>query len=99
MEALAAAYGEFGMVLQAAEYFDAAEPPYLNAQKLSPDDARWPYYLATSLQEEATYALAVHDTAGAERAVTQLLALRDAPEPAAAATTDSLRRWLRARRR
>ena len=46
VEALAAAYGEFGMVLQAAEYFDAAEPPYLNAQKLSPDEVRWPYYLA-----------------------------------------------------
>jgi tetratricopeptide (TPR) repeat protein len=46
VEALAAAYGEFGMVLQAAEYFDAAEPPYLNAQTLSPDEVRWPYYLA-----------------------------------------------------
>ena len=46
VEALAAAYGEFGMVMQAAEYFDAAEPAYLNAQKLNPDDVRWPYYLA-----------------------------------------------------
>src|SRR5438105_14628789 len=43
-EALANAYGELGMVLQAAEYFDAAEPAYLNAQKLTPDDVRWPYY-------------------------------------------------------
>lgn len=46
VESLAAAYGEYGMVLQAAEYFDAAEPAYLDAQSLSPDDVRWPYYLA-----------------------------------------------------
>ena len=46
VEALAAAYGEYGMVLQAAEYFDAAEPPYLDAKRLAPDDVRWPYYLA-----------------------------------------------------
>jgi tetratricopeptide (TPR) repeat protein len=45
VESLAAAYGEYAMVLQAAEYFDAAEPPYLNAQTLVPDDVRWPYYL------------------------------------------------------
>src|SRR5215472_2449627 len=43
---LASDYGQFGMVLQAAEFFDAAEPSYLNAQKLAPDDVRWPYYLA-----------------------------------------------------
>ncbi len=46
VESLAAAYGEYAMVLQAAEYFDAAEPPYLDAQTLSPDDPQWPYYLA-----------------------------------------------------
>jgi tetratricopeptide (TPR) repeat protein len=39
-------YGRYGMILQAAEFFDAAEPSYLNAQKLAPDDVRWPYYLA-----------------------------------------------------
>ena len=33
------------MVLQAAEYYEAAEPAYLNAQDLMPGDARWPYYL------------------------------------------------------
>ncbi|HVZ22425.1 MAG TPA: tetratricopeptide repeat protein [Vicinamibacterales bacterium] len=43
---LAAAYGQYGMVLQAAEFFDAAEPDYLNAEALAPDDVRWPYYLA-----------------------------------------------------
>jgi tetratricopeptide (TPR) repeat protein len=42
---LATAYGELGMVLQAAEYFDAAEPCYRNAQTLTPTELRWPYYL------------------------------------------------------
>jgi tetratricopeptide (TPR) repeat protein len=44
-EALGTAYGEFGMLLQAAEYFDAAEPAYRNAESLAPRDVRWPYYL------------------------------------------------------
>lgn len=43
---LAEKYGRYGMVLQAAEFFDVAEPSYLNAQNLAPDDVRWPYYLA-----------------------------------------------------
>ena len=42
---LATAYGELGMVLHAAEYFDAAEPCYRNAQTLAPTELRWPYYL------------------------------------------------------
>lgn len=42
---LATAYGQLGMVLQAAEFPDAAEPCYLNAQSLAPDQLRWPYYL------------------------------------------------------
>jgi tetratricopeptide (TPR) repeat protein len=42
---LANAYGELGMVLQAAEYFEAAEPCYRNAQTLAPTEVRWPYYL------------------------------------------------------
>jgi tetratricopeptide (TPR) repeat protein len=33
------------MLLQAAEYFEAAEPAYLNALDLMPGEARWPYYL------------------------------------------------------
>jgi len=40
------AYGGIGMVLQASEYFDAAEPAYLNAQRLMPREPRWPYFLA-----------------------------------------------------
>ncbi len=43
---LAEAYGEMGTLLMAAEYLDAAEPAFLNAQSLLPDDMRWPYYLA-----------------------------------------------------
>ena len=33
------------MLLHAAEYHEAAEPAYLNAQDLMPGDVRWPYYL------------------------------------------------------
>jgi tetratricopeptide (TPR) repeat protein len=43
---LGAAYGEYAMLLDAAEYYDAAEPAYLNAQALMPSDPRWPYHLA-----------------------------------------------------
>lgn len=42
---LGTAYGEYAMLLQAAEYYEAAEPAYLNAQELMPGDMRWPYYL------------------------------------------------------
>ena len=40
------AYGGMGMTLHAGEYFDAAEPAYLNAQRLMPREPRWPYFLA-----------------------------------------------------
>ena len=43
---LANAYGEMGKLLMAAEYFDAAEDCFLNANALIPDDSRWTYYLA-----------------------------------------------------
>ena len=43
---LAEAYGEMGTLLMAAEYLDGAEPSFLNAQSLAPDDMRWPYYRA-----------------------------------------------------
>jgi len=42
---LGAAFGEYAMLLHAAEYYEAAEPAYLNAQDLMPGDLRWPYYL------------------------------------------------------
>ena len=42
---LAAAYGTVGNLLLAADYYDAAEPFYLHAESLQPNDIRWPYYL------------------------------------------------------
>jgi tetratricopeptide (TPR) repeat protein len=42
---LANTYGRLGILLHAAEYFDAAEPAYVNARVLAADDPRWPYYL------------------------------------------------------
>jgi tetratricopeptide (TPR) repeat protein len=42
---LAVAYGEMGKLLIAAEYLDAAESCFANAQALEPGDMRWPYYL------------------------------------------------------
>ena len=43
---LADAYGELGKLLMVADYPEAAEPCFLNAQTLASNDARWPYYLA-----------------------------------------------------
>jgi tetratricopeptide (TPR) repeat protein len=42
---VATAYGQMGNLFLAAEYFDAAESCYANAQLLAPADRRWPYYL------------------------------------------------------
>jgi tetratricopeptide (TPR) repeat protein len=39
------AYGEMGKLLMAAQYADAAEACFLNAQTLDTSDFRWPYYL------------------------------------------------------
>jgi len=39
------AYGELGKLLMAGDYVDEAERCFRNAQALSPDDFRWPYYL------------------------------------------------------
>lgn len=44
-EELGAAYGELGLILMAAEYYEAAASCYQTAQALVPDDVRWPYYL------------------------------------------------------
>ena len=66
---LASAYGEYGMVLQAAEFFDAAEPPYQNAQALVPDEVRWPYYLANLYKSRG-------ETDKAEAAFKRALALQ-----------------------
>jgi len=39
------AYGNLAMLLHAGEYYEAAEPAYLNAEDLASRDARWPYLL------------------------------------------------------
>jgi tetratricopeptide (TPR) repeat protein len=41
----AEAFGSLGMLLHAGEFYEAAEPAYLNAEDLAPDDIRWPYLL------------------------------------------------------
>ena len=63
------AYGEYGMLLHAAEYHEAATPAYLNAQALVPDDRRWPYYLAQLYRS-------VGDTAAAMAAFRRVLELQ-----------------------
>lgn len=42
---LAKAYGQYGQLLMAGRFFDAAEAAFLNAQAQAPEDARWPYFL------------------------------------------------------
>ena len=42
---LVEAYGDLGRLLMASEYLDEAERCFTNAQRLAPDDFRWPYYL------------------------------------------------------
>lgn len=42
----AQAYGRMAMVLHAGEFYQAAEPAYLNAQDLAPQELRWPFFLA-----------------------------------------------------
>ena len=39
------AYGQLATLFMASEYPDQAEVSLLNAQRLAPDDFRWPYYL------------------------------------------------------
>ena len=47
----AGAFGELGMLLAATGFGDEAERCYRNAQRLTPDDVRWPYYLGHVLRE------------------------------------------------
>jgi tetratricopeptide (TPR) repeat protein len=41
----AAAHGELANLYHAYQLFDAAEPLYLEAERLAPEELRWPYYL------------------------------------------------------
>lgn len=42
----ASAFGTLGVLLHAGEFYEAAEPAYLNAQALAPEEPRWPYFLS-----------------------------------------------------
>lgn len=64
-----AAFGAVGVLMHAGEYFDAAEPAYLNAQDLTPDEPRWPYFLAHLYKSRG-------ETAKALEAFTRVLDLR-----------------------
>src|SRR4029078_8744877 len=72
---LAAAYGRVGVLLCPAEYYDAAQPCFLNAQSLAPDEMRWPYYLAHLYKEKG-------DTHNAEESFVRALQLQPADVPA-----------------
>ena len=65
---LAGAFGNLGMVLMAAEFFEAAAPCFQNAASLAPRDARWTYYLAHAHRRQG-------DTAKAARLFEQVLVL------------------------
>ncbi len=56
---LSSAYGRMGNVLMAARYVDATEPFYLNAQALTPNDRRWPYYLGNLYKTQGAFEKAV----------------------------------------
>jgi tetratricopeptide (TPR) repeat protein len=43
---LADAAGDLGLLLMAAEFYEAAEPYFAGAAALAPSESRWPYYLA-----------------------------------------------------
>lgn len=43
---LAEAYGSLGKVLMAAQFVEAAAASFAGAERVRPDDYRWPYYLA-----------------------------------------------------
>jgi tetratricopeptide (TPR) repeat protein len=64
---LAAAFGELGKLLTAAEYYDTAETCFVNARALVPDDMRWPYYLGHvfRFRNEASRAAAAFEAARA----------------------------------
>ena len=66
---LGMAYGEMGRLLMAAEYREAAEPCFLNAQLLVPPDVRWPYYLGHLYKERG-------DSAEAARSFERALRLQ-----------------------
>ena len=73
-EDLGTAFGQLGMLLHAAEYYEAARPAYLNAQTLMPNEHRWPYYLGLLYRS-------LGDTANAIQSFTRALQLRSSDLP------------------
>jgi tetratricopeptide (TPR) repeat protein len=61
------AFGELGKMLLAAEQYDAAAASFRNAERLMPQDARWPHYLGHAYAEQSDPARAA---ASFERAAT-----------------------------
>ena len=45
------AFGALGMLFMATQFGDEAERCYRNAERLAPEDVRWPYYLGHVLQD------------------------------------------------
>ena len=71
----AAAFGALALLLHAAEYYESAEPAYLNAQDLAPADSRWPSLLAHLHRSRG-------DAPRAIAALTRVLELAPADVPA-----------------
>ncbi len=67
---IASACGALGLILMAAEYFDAAAVSFRHAEALAPRDARWPYYLGHlhRMMEDRGEAVAAFERALALRA-------------------------------
>jgi tetratricopeptide (TPR) repeat protein len=78
---LSDAYGEMGNVLMAAQFIDAPESFYLNANALAPTDRRWPYYLGHLYKTQGEFTKA-------EASFEQALALGSADVPTMLALGD-----------
>lgn len=99
---VATGYGDLGLLLLAAGYYDAAETSLSNAATLNPQDVRWPYYLGHvyRLRAEPERAIGAFENARKLRSddVPTLTWLGEAqlaaghPESADAPLTDALRR-------
>ena len=61
------AFGQLGMLLHAAEYYEAARPAYMNAQTLMPNEVRWPYFLGLLYRSLGDTANAIQSFARAQQ--------------------------------
>jgi tetratricopeptide (TPR) repeat protein len=69
------AFGELGVLLHAAEYLEAAEPAYRNAERLMTGEPKWPYLLARLYKTRG-------QTDASEAALLRVLELRPDSVPA-----------------